>query len=204
MMHDREKTVAAELRRRSRSAWGKAYDAHAHDVFGFVYHLTGGDRSVAEDICQETWLTCLDRIEQFDQRRGDFRGWLFAIARQRVALHFRRLVGKPATCSIHDDDSEAASDGAFPDEILGRIERADAVRAAMVLLAEDRRAALIAKYVEGLTVDQIAARTDRSAKAIESLLSRARAQMRGLLQWYFASSHEPEVKEPSDGRSTAS
>lgn len=204
MTYDREKTVAVDLRRRSRSAWSKAYDAHARDVFGFVYHLTGGDRLVAEDICQETWLACLDRIEQFDQRRGDFRGWLFTIARQRVALHFRRLASKPATCCIHDDDSEAASDGAFPDEILGRIERADAVRAAMLLLAEDRRAALIAKYVEGLTVDQIATRAGKSAKAIESLLSRARAQMRGLLQWHFASSHKPEVKESSDGSSTAS
>jgi DNA-directed RNA polymerase specialized sigma24 family protein len=44
------------------------------------------------------------------------------------------------------------------------------------------------KYVEELSVAQIAARTGKSPKAVESLLSRAREQFRALLRWYVTDS----------------
>ena len=59
------------------------------------------------------------------------------------------------------------------------------MRAAMLVLPDDRRKALLWKYVEGLSVDAIAVRMGRTAKAVESLLSRAREQMRGLLRGYM-------------------
>ena len=48
------------------------------------------------------------------------------------------------------------------------------MRAAMLCLNEDRRQVLLGKYVDGLTVSEIAARTSRTEKAVEPLLSRAR------------------------------
>lgn len=204
MMHDRKPKLTRDLRRRRPVAWSAVYDAHASEVFGFVYHLMGGDRLAAEEICQETWLAGIDRIEQFDEQRGNLRTWLFAIARQRVALHFRRLSAKDTRFEVRDVGLDAYDDSLLPDEVLERIERVDAVRAAMVVLPEDRRIALTAKYVDGLTVEQVAAHAGKTKKATESLLSRARAQMRSLLAWYFDSPDESNQKEASDGRSTVS
>jgi DNA-directed RNA polymerase specialized sigma24 family protein len=51
-----------------------------------------------------------------------------------------------------------------------------------MLLPDDRRDVLLWKYVQGLSVDTIAIRMGRTAKAVESLLSRAREQMRVLLR----------------------
>ena len=53
-----------------------------------------------------------------------------------------------------------------------------------MVLPDDRRKVLLGKYVEGLSVEAIAIRMGRTAKAVESLLSRAREQMRALLRGY--------------------
>jgi len=69
--------------------------------------------------------------------------------------------------------------------VIGAIERGDAVRAALAELGAETRGVLLGKYVDGRSVSQLADEFGRSPKAIESLLSRARARMRRLLAWYF-------------------
>jgi RNA polymerase sigma-70 factor (ECF subfamily) len=188
MAVDDQSSLITALKRRDRSAWRAAVDRHLHEVYGFVFHLVGGDRGVAEDLNQETWLEAVDCIDKCDAARGSFRNWLFGIARKRVALHYRRriLVGNPMW--LGDGLSEAPETGdvcVLPQDVLEQAERGAVVRAAMLLLPHDRREALVEKYVQGLSVETIARRTGKTAKAIESLLSRAREQARGLLGGYM-------------------
>jgi RNA polymerase sigma-70 factor (ECF subfamily) len=86
-------------------------------------------------------------------------------------------------------DGEAGAlvddDALLPPDVIGAIERADAVRAALAELGAENRGVLLGKYVDGRSVDQLAQQFGRSPKAIESLLSRARGRMRQLLAWYF-------------------
>jgi len=181
---DEQSRLITVLKQRDHSAWSAAVDRHLHEVYGFVFHLVGGDRTVAEDMNQETWLEALDGIDRCNAAQGSFRNWLFGIARKRVALHYRRraLAGNPT--SLSDQFGEAAESGdisVLPKDVLEQVERVSVVRAAILLLPDDRRKALIWKYVEGLSVQTIAIRLGRTAKAVESLLSRAREEMRGLL-----------------------
>ncbi len=202
MARDQEKRLGAKLKLRNPTSWAAVYDRHVREVFGLVFHLVGGDHAVAEELNQEIWLTSLDRIDQFDPSRGSIRGWLFAIAKQQVALHFRRRAIRGVTSAEqtgNDQPFEVPDSSILPDDLMEQTERADAVRAALSLLAEDRREVLILKYVDRLSVGQIAARTAKTTKAVESLLSRARAQMRDLLRWYFAVPAEREQKERCDG-----
>ncbi len=202
MVRDQEKRLGAKLKLRNPTAWAAVYDRHVREIFGLVFHLVGGDHAVAEELNQEIWLTSIDRIDQFDPSRGSVRGWLFAIARQQVALHFRRHAARGLTSAERREDGqpfEVPDSSILPDDLMEQTERADAVRAALSLLAEDRREVLILKYVDRLSVGQIAARTAKTTKAVESLLSRARAQMRDLLRWYFAVPAEREQKERCDG-----
>ena len=64
---------------------------------------------------------------------------------------------------------------------MEQVEHISVIRAAILVLPDDRRKVLIWKYVEGLSVDAIAMRMERTTKAVESLLSRAREQLRDLL-----------------------
>ena len=81
-------------------------------------------------------------------------------------------------------------------EVLENLERAAVVRAALLSLGEDRREVLKMKYVDDLPIKEIADRLGRSAKAVESLLSRSRDQLRKLLRWYFSATTRGESHEP--------
>jgi RNA polymerase sigma-70 factor, ECF subfamily len=192
---DDETRLLRQMARRDRAAWAVMYDRHVGDVFGLVYHLVGRDRGTAEDVCQEVWLLAIERFDGFDARRGGFRNWLIGIARHRVRHHLRRhAVGEA-------DLDSADSTGAFsPLDALELGERADVVRAALLCLDRDHRRVLIDKYADGLSVSEIADRSGRSAKAVEALLSRARARLRELLQHYFSSPTGDERHEPIKAR----
>ncbi len=184
---DDQSSLITALKQRDRSAWSVVVDRHLHEVYGFVFHLVGGDRTVAEDLNQETWLEAMGAIDHCDATRGNFRNWLFGIARKRVALHYRRrtLTANPAPLGDQLEESAEVTDASvLPEDVLEQVERTSVVRAAMLVLADDRRKALVGKYVEGLSVDAIAVRMGKTAKAVESLLSRAREQMRVLLRGY--------------------
>ena len=56
MAADNQSCLITALKQHDRSAWSAAVDHHLHEVYGFVFHLVGSDRAVAEDVNQETWL----------------------------------------------------------------------------------------------------------------------------------------------------
>jgi RNA polymerase sigma-70 factor, ECF subfamily len=196
---DNQFCLIKALKQGDRWAWNAAVDRHLGEVYGFVYHLAGGDRVVAEDLNQETWLEAIDAIGQCDAARGSFRNWLFGIARRRVALYYRRR-GLAGNLTPFDDRFEEAGELGdsllLPEDALEQVEQALVVRAAMLVLPDDRRTALVWKYVEGLSVETIAGRMERTAKAVESLLTRAREQLRTLLRGYvMAGSEEAAASE---------
>ncbi|QEH35773.1 ECF RNA polymerase sigma factor SigW [Aquisphaera giovannonii] len=192
---DDEHSLIRAMARRDRAAWGVMYDRHVGDVFGLCHHLLGGDPAAAEEVCQEAWLIAIEGFDRFDGRRGRFRDWLLGIARHRAIRHRRRLAGLAP-----DDGAGECSGELAPPDRLESLERADAVRAALVSLEGDRRGVLLDKYVHGLSVAEIAAKSGKSDKAVESLLSRARAQLRALLRPYFSNPTEGEHHESNRTR----
>jgi RNA polymerase sigma-70 factor (ECF subfamily) len=126
-MVDVEQTSLIEaLKRHDRAAWAAAVERHYRDVYGFVYHLTGGDRAVAEDLSQEAWLEAVGGIEHCDASRGSFRNWLLGIARKRVALHYRRRNAKAGTVPFGDGEWGVADWGdgcVLPEEAAEQLER---------------------------------------------------------------------------------
>jgi RNA polymerase sigma factor (sigma-70 family) len=159
------------IARRDRAAWGALYDAHLHEIYSFVSHLMQGDRSSCDDLNQEVWLQAISGIERFDPRKGELRDWLFGIARRQVALHFRRL---SSTLSFADDRNESMEPA---DNALLLPEEA---------IPQSHQLVLRQKYIDGRSVQEIATAMKTTAKAVESMLSRARARLRTLLGPYFA------------------
>jgi RNA polymerase sigma-70 factor (ECF subfamily) len=202
-------SLIAALKRREPAAWNAVVDRHLGEVYGFVFHLSGNHRAIAEELTQEAWLEAVASIDRCDPARGFFRNWLLGIARRRVALHFRRRAGRKELRLLSDlteDWEEVESATVLPQDVLEQVERASAVRAALLALPEDRRTALVCKYVEGLSVDATAARLGRASKAIESLLGRARAQMRSLLGGYLSDldKWQEPIRNPTNEQSRSS
>jgi RNA polymerase sigma factor (sigma-70 family) len=195
MSSDAEESTVLRLQQRDPDAWAQTYDRYVSDVYSFLGHLVHGNRAVAEEIHQETWLSALASIDTFQPERGDFRPWMFGIARRQVALHYRKQTPRAWTRAASRLPAITADRPStiLPEDVLVCVERNAAVRAALAELGAEARAALLGKYVEGRSTHELAEQLGRSAKAVESLLTRARATLRELLRFYF-DSNDPQQK----------
>ena len=109
--------------------------------------------------------------------------WLCAIARHKAADHCRRRGRTAAPLSALPPAELAAlvDAGPLPEEVLAqRAVRAQVV-AVLGALPAEYRAALVTRYADGHSVDEVARLLGRSYKATESLLARARAAFRAAL-----------------------
>ena len=182
------KRLHESLQKCDAAAWDEVYEEHARELYGFAFRLVRCDPQTAADVFQDTWLDAIGHIGQFDPKRGELRSWLFGIARRRVALYWRqRLARGDTSVDIREEIPVEALDGAvLSDDVLEHLEQAAVVQASLLALPPERRQVLVEKYVKELSVAQISARTGKSPKAVESLLSRAREQFRTLLRRYFS------------------
>lgn len=178
--------LVERLKRRESPAWAELYDRHLREIYGYVFHLVGRDGAVAEDVVQETWMNALRGIERFESATDQVRGWLFAIARSQVALHFRRLrVAEVVAEDTRANSADPAATTREPIDELQQLELVDVVRATLLELPESYREFLLGKYVDGRSVSELASLHGKTEKAVEGLLARARAELRSALAWYF-------------------
>ena len=153
---------------------------HLGALYEFVHYRVGGNRALAEDLVQDTFLTAIERLAAFDGR-ASLHTWLCGIARNKIRAHRRRL--KPALIEdvLAEADPEieailmAIDREPLPEAALEREETRELVGATLSSLPPDYRDALVQKYVEELSTAEIAARAGKNEKAAESTLTRARA-----------------------------
>jgi len=150
-------------------AWRALYDAAFAGLDAYVLWRCAGLRDRADDVVQETWLTAVRRIGDFDPKRGRFIAWLRGIAANVVRAQFRQPRAVPLAGESHPMP---------PDEGERRREQSEQVARALICLPERYEQVLRAKYLDQLSVEAIAAEWNETPKAIESLLSRARAAFR--------------------------
>jgi RNA polymerase sigma-70 factor, ECF subfamily len=160
----RERGLLSAVLAGDERAWQTWYDQSFDRLYAFVLWRCGGLRDLADDVVGDTWLTAVRRIRTFDPDRGPFSQWLRGIAANVLRNHVRRVVPTPLV----------GEPAAKPD---GR-EAAERTAAALAALPERYEAALRAKYLDRLSVAEMAAACGESRKAVESLLTRARQAFR--------------------------
>ena len=148
-------------------------------VYGFVYARVGANQPVAEDVVQETFIEAVRSAHTF---RGDaaLRTWLCAIARRRLARHYeaerRDAVVRSGLAAVPSDPR-----GADQSE-QAELERRDQVTRALGRLSPLHRQVLVLKYLDDLSVEDVARELGRSRVQVQSLLQRARAGLREQLE----------------------
>jgi RNA polymerase sigma-70 factor, ECF subfamily len=146
------------------------YDRALPQVYGYLLRRCGST-AVAEDLTAETFLAAVAVVRQESPPPLDV-GWLIGVARHKLVDHWRRQAREERSLSLAGDAPAAAAD---PWDA-----RLDAMRAREVLdrLGPHHRAALTLRYLDGLTVAQVAAHLGRTLHATEALLVRARIAFR--------------------------
>src|SRR3954471_23052201 len=126
-------------------------------VFGIVAQSL--DRSAAEEITQDVFLTLWQKAHTYDPARGRVRPWLLQIAHARILNELRRRGRRPQLVPDPDETHLGAiEDGApLPDEEAWRDYRREAIAAAVDALPPPQRQALSLAFFEDLTQQQVAA-----------------------------------------------
>jgi RNA polymerase sigma-70 factor (ECF subfamily) len=162
-------------------------------------HLVGR-REQAEDLAQDVFLR-LYRARKSYVPSAKFATWLFTIANNVAANALRsQSRRREVTLQLRDsgplgarplDAMIQASSGQMPARQLDKAEIRDIVRMALESLNERQRLAVLLSKFEGMSYADIAAAMELSPQAIKSLLSRARCQLREVLQPYFENGDPP-------------
>jgi RNA polymerase sigma-70 factor, ECF subfamily len=163
----------------------RAFTAFGDRYFQPLYRFTlcrlGGDRERTRDIVQTAITKALGKLATY---RGDaaLLTWLCACCRNEILMVFRSRRSAPAEVELGDEvvpaEGFAAGGRRDPEATLLRAESGHLVHMTLDLLPAHYARALEWKYVDGLSVEEIAGRLGVRAKAAESLLTRAREAFR--------------------------
>ena len=159
-----EASMVARLRRGDPRAAHEFYERYSTRLYRFVLHAIGsGADSDAEDILQDTFMALADAIPFF---RGDSSLFTFACAiAHRKSMSFLRTRHRRATVMLDETTATSGQVDAAPDRDFQRI---------LASLRPDHREALMLKYVEDMSVAEIATVLSISQHAVESRLARGR------------------------------
>lgn len=142
-------------------------------VYRYVFARCGRDPDLAEDLTQQAFIEAVRGHASFDHR-SDAVTWVCAIARHRLADHFRRLDADERRNLRLVELDPAGPNQPDPDDVAER----DAIQTALDTLPALQRAVLVFTSLDGLTVREAAVLLGRSEGATESLLHRARLAFR--------------------------
>jgi RNA polymerase sigma-70 factor, ECF subfamily len=145
----------------------EVYDRAVPQVYGYLMSRCG-ERSLAEDLTSETFLAATRRTSNGPVSVG----WLIGVARHKLADHWRRRAREERLVAAVGSTTGEADD---PWDA-----RLDVVRAHQLLdgLAPQHRVALTLRYLDGLSVPEVASVLGRTVDATEALLVRARRELR--------------------------
>jgi RNA polymerase sigma-70 factor, ECF subfamily len=151
-----DEELMAQLASGDEAALTPLHDRYAGLVCGLVAHRL--DRSVAEEITQDVFLTIWWKASTYDPGRGPLRPWLLQIAHARVLNELRRRGRRPQL--VPDPDAtqfDVVPDNApLPEEEVWRRDRRAAVATAVNALPPPQRQALSLAYFDDLTQQQVA------------------------------------------------
>jgi RNA polymerase sigma-70 factor (ECF subfamily) len=183
LMTDDTQSLAAGLRRRDPDLLDWLIEQYQHRLYRYLLFLTG-NRALAEDLFQETWIRVLERGHQYNAK-SKFESWLFAIARNLVIDVSRR---KKITSLEELAVSESNQPFELPDEhsisplqLLVSRESKQAVQLSLLKIPAYYREVLLLRFQEELSLEEISAVLATPISTVKSRLYRGLTVLKSAL-----------------------
>ncbi|MBY0229790.1 MAG: sigma-70 family RNA polymerase sigma factor [Gemmataceae bacterium] len=178
---------------------------YQHRLVGIMNHLVGNAEE-AEDLAQEVFLRVYRARKKY-RPRSKFSTWLFTIANNLALNLLRSRQRKPAVpLSVRDsgplgprpEEQLLHDPRTGPMQKVQKGELAERIRLALDSLNERQRMAVVLNKFEDMGYAEIAEVMELSTKAVKSLLSRARVNLRAALLGYVRMDGPVPEDEPED------
>lgn len=171
--HGAEMDLAASLREVARGradALRRIYEAEAARMLGIALRILKR-RALAEEAVHDAFISIWNNAASYDSRLGSARGWVQTIVRNRSLNILRGEARTELTETLEPFD--VASEEESPEDVVGRLSEADALRHCLQRLEPAPRQAVVLAYVQGLSHGEIAERLRIPLGTIKSRIRRS-------------------------------
>ena len=189
-MADLERSLLRRLRDRDERAFKELIDGHRDRVYNITYRMLG-NRSEAEDVAQEVFITVFKQIDTF-REESKFSTWLYRVTVNHCKNRIKYLARRHDRDRDELDETSTGANGATnqisgpqpaaPDRALESTQMEQLIQDAIATLDEEQRMVVILRDVEDLSIEEICKITDLPDGTVKSRLHRARLVLRKKLQ----------------------
>ena len=179
-----DKKLIEEFLECDEEAFNILVNRYLKPVYNFLFQLSH-DRSVIDDLAQETFVKAWKNIKKFDTGRS-FKAWIFTIAKNTAYDYFKKKKTISFSSFTSEDGNnklENLSDGSIlPDEILDRKDIAKEMEEKLKEIPEKHRMILTLRYKEDFSLQEIAEILKVPYNTVKSGHSRALRKLKEVLE----------------------
>lgn len=177
-----DEQLALGIQQGQRQALTALVERHHSQLLGYLYRLNGGDRPLAEDWVQESFLRVLRSIGQYRYPQM-FKPWLYAIATNLARDHFKGAEIRQTENEPDEPDFWQNKGGtvAAAEQLFIQQETQNRVAAAILHLSPAQRETIILRYYQDFSLAEIAAMQSIPVGTVKSRLSVALGRLKEVM-----------------------
>lgn len=179
----KNKQSLGRLKSHDREAFVKAYDDNINDIYRFVYFKVG-NKEEANDLTSTVFLKTWNHIQTnslIDSKT--LRALLYKIARTTIIDYYRES-GRKINISLDNEDNkiDIISDTQDPQERIDDLANLTLIKSKLPLLKEEYREIIIMRFINDLTLEEIADISEKKKGNVRVLLHRALKALKEIVE----------------------
>lgn len=171
-----DEAALVELAKTDSQAFRQLYERHLPGLYRYAYYRTGS-REEAEDVVAHTFLKALEHLHRYEHRGIPFSHWLYRIAGNALS---RRKTGRERLVGLTWEPGE--SNDSRMEQIDERLDLAHWLRS----LPDAQQQVLALRYIQDLSLTEVAGIMGRSEGAIKQLAFRGLQALRERMGGYVS------------------
>ena len=178
---NQERKIIVRILEGERNAYALLVDEYKKAIFNLAYRMTGSYED-ARDLAQETFIRAYVNLNKFNREQRFFT-WIYTVGLNLIRNHLKKK---------RQDRSRGTVERTFPKPGIGdsdrieqetiRLQENDRLNIAMQKLPSDLREAIVLRFYQDLSFEEIAAISDASVSAVKMRVYRAQERLRALME----------------------
>jgi len=177
-----DKILYFRMKQKNKDAFIKGYDLYLDDIYRFIYFKVG-NKEEAEDLTSSVFLKTWNYIQSNDLKSfKTFRALLYKIARNAVIDHYRVTSKKQNISYDGEEGFDIADDKKDYLQDMETKNDYDDITKHMMGLKDEYREIIILKYLNELSISEIAEVLDKKKGNVRVLIHRAEKALKDIVK----------------------
>ena len=159
------------------AAFERLYQRHRGKLYRFLARQLHGNGALADEFFQDVWQRVISARQGWKPDAA-FSTWLYRIAHNRLADHWRALQHRPPAPHDADERTERMPDHDTPERRLSEFEERRRLQLALDELPEEQREVIVLRLEQELSLEEIGEMTGVGRETVKSRLRYAMDKLR--------------------------